>query len=142
MDLKQFGQAVREPAHDKGIPEAKAIETIELAVAAAYKKDYGRRGQIIRAKFDPDSGGLSFFQVKLVVDESMIKSEEEIQAEEEEREKTLATGESRLSDGQALHGGQAERPRRPGRRADADEGEEELARTSAEGDAAPRKGRF
>ncbi|RJQ37548.1 transcription termination/antitermination protein NusA [Candidatus Parcubacteria bacterium] len=130
MDLKQFGQAVRELAHDKGIPETKVIETIELAVAAAYKKDYGKRGQIIRAKFDPESGGLSFTQVKLVVDESMIKSEEEVEAEERERMETSAPA------------SEGERPSRQARRADADEGEEELVRPGAEGEAAPRKVRF
>lgn len=86
MDLKSFTQAIRELTEEKSIAEAKVIETIELAVAAAYKKDYGKRGQIIRARFSPETGELRFSQIKIVVDESMIKSEEEIQAEEAARE--------------------------------------------------------
>ncbi len=82
MDLKTFGQAIRELAEEKGVDEKKVIETIELAIAAAYKKDYGKKGQMIRARFNPVTGDLSFSQVKLVVDEDMIKSEEEIAAEE------------------------------------------------------------
>lgn len=82
MDLKSFAQAIRELAEEKGVAESKVIETIELAIAAAYKKDYGKRGQIIKSRFNPETGELRFSQIKIVVDESMIKSEEEIEAEE------------------------------------------------------------
>lgn len=88
MDLKTFGQAIRELVEEKGVGEDKVLETIELAIAAAYKKDYGKKGQIIRAKFNPASGDLKFSQIKIVVDESMIKSEEEISAEEEAAKET------------------------------------------------------
>ncbi|MDP3727766.1 MAG: transcription termination/antitermination protein NusA, partial [bacterium] len=85
MDLKTFSQAIRELAEEKGVDEARVIETIELAIAAAYKKDYGKKGQMVRARFNPKTGDLRFSQIKLVVDESMIKSEEEIAAEEAAR---------------------------------------------------------
>lgn len=55
-----------------------------MALAAAYKRDYGKRGQIIRAKMDPESGHVEVRQVKIIVDESLIKSEEEIAREEAE----------------------------------------------------------
>lgn len=82
MDLKSFGQAIRELAEEKGVPEDKVVETIELAIAAAYKKDYGKKGQVIRAKFNPETGELRFSQIKIVVDATMIKDDEEIEAEE------------------------------------------------------------
>ena len=83
---------------DRGIPREKIMETIELALAAAYKKDYGKKGQIVRAKFDPKSGQAGFWQVKIVVDESMLKSEEEAEEEktaepERERERDKEGGE-------------------------------------------------
>jgi len=84
LDLKNFGMALDQLAEEKGIPKEKIIETIEMALAAAYKKDYGERPQIIRAKFDPATGKADFWQVKTAVDETMIKSEEEI-AEDEAR---------------------------------------------------------
>lgn len=93
MDLKSFTQAIGQIADEKGISQEKIFETIELALAAAYKRDYGKRGQIIRAKMDPASGKVAMTQIKIVVDESMIKSEEEIQQEEEERA-NLLPGES------------------------------------------------
>ena len=95
MDLKTFGQAIRELAEEKGVDEQKVVETIELAIAAAYKKDYGKKGQMIRARFNPGTGDLSFSQIKLVVDEHMIKNEEEIAAEEQARASIPAHGEPR-----------------------------------------------
>src|SRR3989344_4949234 len=85
LDIKNFGTALDQLAEDKGIAKEKIIETIELALGAAYKKDYGEKPQIIRAKFDPKTGKAEFWQVKTVVDDTMIKSEEEIAAEEEAR---------------------------------------------------------
>ena len=90
MDLKSFSQAIQQIADEKGIAKEKIVEAIELALAAAYKRDYGKRGQIVRAKMDSESGKVEIVQIKIVVDETMIKSEEEVQAEEEEREKRLA----------------------------------------------------
>ncbi|MDP3710388.1 MAG: transcription termination factor NusA [bacterium] len=87
MDLKSFSQAIQQIADEKGIPKEKIFETIELALAAAYKRDYGHRGQIVRAKMNPETAKVTMTQIKIVVDETMIKSEEEVLAEEEERAK-------------------------------------------------------
>ncbi len=73
---------------ERGIPKEKILETIEMALAAAYKKDYGKRGQIVKAKFNSKSGKTEFSQVKVVVDESMLKTDEEIAAEEQGLEET------------------------------------------------------
>lgn len=77
MDLKSFASAIQQIADEKGIPREKIFETIEMALAAAYKRDYGKRGQIIRARLDPDTGKVAMTQIKIVVDETMIKPEEE-----------------------------------------------------------------
>lgn len=81
-DLKTFQAALEQLEAERGIPKEKILETIEMALAAAYKKDYGKRGQIIKAKFDPATGKSDFWQVKIVVDESMLKPEEEGASEE------------------------------------------------------------
>ncbi len=83
LDLKNFQSALEELLVDRGIPKEKIMETIEMALAAAYKKDNGKRGQIVRAKFDPKTGKAEFEQIKIAVDESMLKSEEEIGEDEE-----------------------------------------------------------
>lgn len=90
VDLKSFTQAIQQIADEKGISKEKIFETIEMALAAAYKRDYGKKGQIIRVKFDPETGKMEIKQIKIVVDETMIKSEEEIKAEEEERAARIA----------------------------------------------------
>ncbi len=90
MDLKSFTQAIQQIADEKGVAKEKIIETIEMALAAAYKRDYGKRGQIVRARLDPATGKAEMRQIKIVVDESMIKSEEEIAAEDAAREAALA----------------------------------------------------
>jgi len=100
MDLKIIKATLEELAEEKGISKDKVIETIEMALAAAYKRDYGKRGQIVRATFDLDTGEISFSQVKIVVDESMLKSEEEVAAEEAsdrpEREEELGDEQKRV----------------------------------------------
>ncbi len=90
VDLKQFISAIDQIAEEKNIPKDKVIETIEMALAAAYKKDYGERGQNIRVRLDQKTGQAQFFQALLVVDESMILSEEEIAVLEKEREEKKA----------------------------------------------------
>ncbi len=66
----EFGSAIAQICEEKGIAKDKVIETIEAALAAAYKKDYGKRGQNIKAVFDEVSGGAKFWLVKEVVDET------------------------------------------------------------------------
>lgn len=90
MDLKSFTQAIQQIADEKSVPKEKIFETIEMALAAAYKRDYGKKGQIVKAKMDPESGKVEMKQIKIVVDDTMIKSEEEIKAEEEERALRIA----------------------------------------------------
>ena len=79
MDLKSFTSAIAQIAEERGILPEKVIETIEMAIAAAYKKEYGKKGQMIKCKLDPKSGEAEFWLVKLVVDGSMIYSEEELE---------------------------------------------------------------
>lgn len=68
MDTKQFVSAIKQISEEKGISEASVIETIEAAIAAAYKRDYGKKGQIIKAKLDTESGDLVMTQLHYVVE--------------------------------------------------------------------------
>src|SRR3989338_2109527 len=81
LDLKVLNSALEQLEAERSIPKEKIIEAIEDALAAAYKKDYGKRGQIIRAKFDLSSGKTEFSQIKTVVDESMVRVEEDEEPE-------------------------------------------------------------
>lgn len=77
MDLKVLRSALEQLEEERHIPREKIIAAIEDALTAAYKKDYGKKGQIIRAKFDLDTGTTEFYQVKIAVDDSMLKPEDE-----------------------------------------------------------------
>jgi N utilization substance protein A len=85
METKDFLSAVAQIAEEKGIPQEKVLETIEQAWAAAYKKDYGKKGQVIRVKLDLKSGQIKFWQVKLVVDKKMIYSTKELEKLKEKK---------------------------------------------------------
>jgi len=82
MDPKQFLIAIAQIAEEKGISQEQIIETIEMAIAAAYKKDYGQKGQNVKIRFNPETGEFKVFQVFLIVDESMLREEEEGEVEE------------------------------------------------------------
>lgn len=95
MDIKSFGSAIAQIAEEKGISEEKILETIEQALAAAYKKDYGKKGQIVKAKLDFKSGEVKFWQVKQVVDKKMIYSEKELEKLKALPSETLAREEEK-----------------------------------------------
>lgn len=77
FDLKVIHSVLSEMEEERGISREKMMDAIEQALATAYKKEYGKRGQIVRANFDINSGATIFNQIKIVVDESMLKSEDE-----------------------------------------------------------------
>ncbi len=89
MDKQPFLSAIEQICEEKGVSKEKVLETIEMALAAAYKKEYGYKGQNIRIKFDPETGKMKVFLVKLVVDESMIRQEDEEISEDEGEEKKI-----------------------------------------------------
>ncbi|KKU25549.1 MAG: NusA antitermination factor [Microgenomates group bacterium GW2011_GWA2_46_16] len=72
FDLKVINSVLDQLEEERGIPREKILEAIEAALATAYKKEYGKKGQIVRAKFDLGSGKTEFFQIKVVVDETKV----------------------------------------------------------------------
>lgn len=82
MDLKTLASAVDQIASEKGISAEKVLGAIEASIAAAYKKEYRKRSEIIRAKFNLKTGDIEFSQVKIVVDPAQVRILSE--AEEEE----------------------------------------------------------
>jgi len=82
FDLKVINSVLGELEEVRGIPRASIIEAIEAALATAYKKEYGKKGQIIRTTFDPNSGETHFLQVKIVVDDSRVIFDEDEELKE------------------------------------------------------------
>jgi N utilization substance protein A len=77
FDLKVIQTVLTQLEEERGIPKEKVIEAIEAALATAYKKEYGKRGQIVRAEFNTETGEVDFTQVKIVVSPENVYLEED-----------------------------------------------------------------
>lgn len=88
FDLKVMNSVLGELEDERGIPKEKVIEAIEAALATAYKKEYAKKGQVIRARINLDAGTTEFEQIKTVVDDTTVRfiSEEEEAEERMDRE--------------------------------------------------------
>ena len=72
FNLKDLGKAIKQIADEKGLAPEIIVEAIEVSVAAAYKKEYGKRGEMVRSKLDLKTGDVKFWQVKTVVDKNTV----------------------------------------------------------------------
>jgi N utilization substance protein A len=72
IDLKTINAVLGE-FEDRGISRETMTEAIESAMATAYKREYGKRGQVVHAKIDLSTGTIAFEQVKTVVDDSTVR---------------------------------------------------------------------
>jgi N utilization substance protein A len=84
MDLKALKASLDQLEEERHISRDKIIAAIEDALASAYKKDYGKKSQIIRAKIDLDTGKTDFYQVKIVVDDSIVRIPKEDEKNEDD----------------------------------------------------------
>ncbi|PIS13307.1 MAG: transcription termination/antitermination protein NusA [Candidatus Tagabacteria bacterium CG09_land_8_20_14_0_10_41_14] len=96
MDLKILKSTLEQLEAERGVSKEQIIATLEDALAAAYKKEYGKRGQIIKAKFDLASGNTEFNQIKVVVAESMLKEEPEENESQEKQESEESSEETKV----------------------------------------------
>jgi N utilization substance protein A len=77
FDLKALTTVLSELEEERGVTKEKVLEAIEFALATAYKKEYGKRDQVVRARFDINTGTTEFEQVKTVVDETTVRFKED-----------------------------------------------------------------
>jgi N utilization substance protein A len=73
--MSEISTAIKQLCDEKNLDYTSVIAAIELALAAAYRKDYGERNQNIRVKFDPTTGASEIFDAKTVV-ENLPEQEE------------------------------------------------------------------
>lgn len=84
LDIKALNIALDTLEQEKRVSREKIIDAVEKSLAAAYQKEYGKKGQLIRCNINFETGETSFEQIKIVVDESTVRM---IDDEEEERER-------------------------------------------------------
>lgn len=77
--VSPFIAAINELCEEKGLDRDVVLETIEAALAAAYRKDYGKPKQMMRAKLNEKTGEADMFRVYEVVD-----SEEDVTEPEQQ----------------------------------------------------------
>jgi len=76
--MSDINNAIKQLCEEKNLEYNAVIAAIELALAAAYRKDYGERNQNIRVKFSPLTGQSEIFDVKTVVDNLPEQEEAEM----------------------------------------------------------------
>lgn len=84
IDLKILNSVLGELEKERGISREKTLEAIEHALATAYRKEYGKKGQVVRALFNPSTGTAEFQQVKVVVAPEQILPDEEDRTDEQD----------------------------------------------------------
>jgi transcription termination/antitermination protein NusA len=94
FDLKQLAVAIRTIAEEKNLPEEAVQEIVEQALAAAYRRDFGNREQEIRVSMNMNTGEVSAFVAKTVV-ESVEDEDFEISLEKAKKtNKDIKVGET------------------------------------------------
>ena len=69
LDPKQFILMMRQIAEEKNLPVDVVQDALEQALAAAYRKDYGSKDQIVRTMLNTKTGDYKLFVSKDVVKE-------------------------------------------------------------------------
>ena len=76
--MSEISSAIKQLCEEKNLDYKAVIEAVELALAAAYRKDYGERNQNIRVSFNPETGQSKVFDVKSVVENLPAEEEAEM----------------------------------------------------------------
>lgn len=79
--MSEISKSIQLICDEKGLNYKTVMETVESALAAAYRKDFGNRQQNIKVKFDPETGGMEAWDVKEVVEDI---DEEKLEADQKE----------------------------------------------------------
>ena len=80
--MSEISQAIKLICDEKKLSYEAVLETIESALAAAFRKDFGEKNQNIKVEFDPEKGKSKVYDVKTVVED--MPEEELVEEEEEE----------------------------------------------------------
>ena len=69
MDFKQLAQAIKLIAEEKNLPEEQVQDIVQQALAAAWRRDYGDREQEVRVTMNLNTGEVTAYVSKEVVDQ-------------------------------------------------------------------------
>ena len=72
LDLKQLGEMVKVIADEKGLPEETVLDVVQMAIAAAWRRENGDREMEVRALLDTHTGKAKVFVVKQVIEDGLM----------------------------------------------------------------------
>ena len=81
IDIKMLKTGLEQLTEERKLPFDKVKVAVERALAAAYQKEYGKKGQMIKCNINFDNGEMDFEQIKLVVDLTTVRVLEETELE-------------------------------------------------------------
>lgn len=87
--MSDITSAIKQICDEKNLSYEAVVETIESALAAAYRKDFGEKNQNIKVEFDPETGKSKVYDIKTVVEdlpEEMLVDGEVVEDESAEPE--------------------------------------------------------
>ncbi|OIO45757.1 MAG: hypothetical protein AUJ28_03725 [Parcubacteria group bacterium CG1_02_37_51] len=84
-EKNEIKQAIEQICEEKNIKYDLVIETIEAALAAAYRKDFGEKNQNIKTEFDAETGNAKVYDVKTIVEDMDLEEQEKMWEEIRER---------------------------------------------------------
>lgn len=87
--------AIEALCDEKNISFDSVVDSIEAALAVAYRKEFGHKNMNCKAEFNPEDGSSRVFDVKEVVEDPSEEELAEVAREEEERERRKAEGKPR-----------------------------------------------
>lgn len=71
LDLKQLGEMVKIIADEKGLPEETVLDVVQMAIAAAWRRENGDREMEVRALLDTHTGKAKVFVAKQVIEDDL-----------------------------------------------------------------------
>ncbi len=89
---EQFESALNQIAEEKDLDKAEILKMIEVSLAAAFRKDYGKKDQNIVVEFLPETLGTKVFDVKKVVEEVLDPVKEMTVADAKAHKKSAKVG--------------------------------------------------
>lgn len=94
MDFKQLAQAIRIIAEEKNLPEEQVQDVVQQALAAAWRKDYGDREQEVRVMMNLNTGEVTAYVSREIVEKVENPQLEISLAEAKTRRKNAKLGET------------------------------------------------
>jgi N utilization substance protein A len=79
--MSELTNAIKQICEEKSLSYEAVIATIESALAAAYRKDFGERNQNIKVEFNPETGTSRVFDIKTVVEDMPEEAIEDLEGE-------------------------------------------------------------